>query len=341
MGTNLGGADLPLVGTQDGFVARYDGQTGAHLWSMRLGGPGSDRVYAVAVDPAGDVVVLGEFDQSIDLGAGAGQELVARGTSRDVFLAKYSGATGAHRWSRALGGNYDDSARGLAVNAAGDVLVAGTFSGTTLDLGAVTPLVSRGGTDIFVARFAGTGGAYQWGKAFGGWTDDRATGLALDRAGDVFVTGLFAATPQFGASSNDLLVLKVAGRDGATAWLRGYGATTADEAGASITVDAAGDAWVAGSFGKAAGDVANLGPGPLLCLGSRDMLLAKFSGVTGDVRATWALGGAGADDATGIAASLTAGQVYFIGTWGDRVSFGADPLTSTGYADGVLASFSE
>ena len=64
-------------------------------WAKRYGGAGDQAIWAVAFDPAGDVIVVGDFTHSIDFGAGP---LTASGSS--LFVAKLAGADGTPIWSR-------------------------------------------------------------------------------------------------------------------------------------------------------------------------------------------------------------------------------------------------
>ncbi|HLN81480.1 MAG TPA: hypothetical protein VK392_09850, partial [Thermoanaerobaculia bacterium] len=87
--------------------------TGAQIWARRLSGSGAfDNAYAsgIAVDGAGNVVVVGAFQNSVDFGGGS---LTSAGGT-DMFVAKYS-ASGAHLWSRRFGGASDDYAEAVTV----------------------------------------------------------------------------------------------------------------------------------------------------------------------------------------------------------------------------------
>src|SRR6185369_10039985 len=99
---------------------------GIPLWSKRVGGAGNERGYSIAVDQAGDVIVAGSFEQTVDFGGGP---LTSAG-SRDVFIAKYSGLTGAHVWSKRFGSVGDDYGYGVGADPDGNVVLAGAFAGT-------------------------------------------------------------------------------------------------------------------------------------------------------------------------------------------------------------------
>src|SRR6185369_14395845 len=89
---DFGGGPLTSAGGTDVFLASFT-PSGAHRWSRRAGGSGDDAGQAVAV--AGDLLVTGPFQGTIDFGAGP---LVAAGGG-DLFVARY-GAAGTLVWAR-------------------------------------------------------------------------------------------------------------------------------------------------------------------------------------------------------------------------------------------------
>jgi len=139
----FGGATLTSAGAGDAFVVKYS-PTGQHLWSQRFGGTAEDVAQGVAVDASGNVFVTGYFSGSVTFGGAA---LTAVGQT-DVFLAKYSPA-GVHQWSRSFGGFNPDRGYSVAVDAGGNVVIAGYLVGT-VDFGG-GPLTSAGLADAYGA----------------------------------------------------------------------------------------------------------------------------------------------------------------------------------------------
>jgi hypothetical protein len=142
--------DHPLIAggpATDIFVARID-PTGKPLWSRSFGDAAADQAaYAVAVDKFDNVYVGGSFDGTIDLGA---TKLVSAGGG-DAFLIKLD-PRGTPLWGRRAGDAAAQRVNGIVVDRNGVSTVVGSFDGT-LDFSA-PPVVSAGGTDIFLARFA-------------------------------------------------------------------------------------------------------------------------------------------------------------------------------------------
>src|SRR5262249_36134175 len=145
----------------------------------------------------------------------------------DGYVAKYSPA-GRLLWARDLAsssGNYVDG-WGVTVDGAGNVYVNGWFTGTAT-IG-TTSLTSAGGEDLYVAKLDSTGTAL-WAVDFGGsGTFEEPGGLAVDGAGNVYVTGLFEGTAAFGgvsltsAGGDDVFVAKLTSA-GTVAWAKRFG----------------------------------------------------------------------------------------------------------------------
>ncbi|AUX21890.1 hypothetical protein SOCEGT47_023860 [Sorangium cellulosum] len=195
---DLGGEPLRSAGDLDVFVASFDA-LGGHRWSKRFGDAGPQRARAVAVNGAGNVIVGGEFSGTIDLGGGPR----TAGEGDAVFVAELTGK-GEHRFSRSLG-EQGASLGQLLVDGAGNVLLSGGFRGN-VQIGGGS-LESAGGDDVFVAKLDPDGGAL-WSQRFGGAGADRATGIAIDPEGRVFVTGAFTGSVEFGEA-------RLAGGEGA------------------------------------------------------------------------------------------------------------------------------
>jgi hypothetical protein len=330
---NFGGGSLTSAGNYDLFVAKFS-PTGAHLWSRRVGGTGSESAEGVAVDPSGNVVVAGAFQGTVDFGGGA----VTSAGDSDLFVAKYAGATGAYQWARRYGGTGGDFAKGVAVDGSGNVAVAGYYTGTA-DFGA-GPMTSAGNYDIVVAKYAGTTGAPLWARRFGGAGYDLAYGVAVDGSGNVMVTGyfgLFGGAVDFGggaranAGAQDIFVAKYAASNGAHLWSRGMGGGANDQ-GNAVAVDRNGDVLVTGYFGG----TVNFGTASFTTIGMDDIFVAKYAGASG--APVWArqFGGWNSDKGYGVVADAS-GNVAVTGYYEYQIDFGGGPLNaSNGSGDGFL-----
>jgi hypothetical protein len=219
--TNAGGADVLLV------KFAPDGTT---LWARQLGSADYEYAHAVAVDADGNAFVAGSTSGALDGVANAGLD--------DLFLVKYA-PDGRRLWIRQLGSPSFDLATSVAVDAAGNALVAGHTTGN------LDGHPNQGAEDLFVAKYDAAG-TKLWSTQVGSAAFDFAYGLALDAAGNAFVAGHTdgAFDGNVYAGSNDLLLVKL-DPSGAKVWTRQFGTASLEDV-FSVALDAAGDAFVAG-----------------------------------------------------------------------------------------------
>jgi hypothetical protein len=262
---DFGGATITGAAPFSAFVASAS-PTGVHRWSRRLSGAATttfSQGNAIAVDGNGNVTVAGTFEGSTDFGAG----MVTSAGNGDIFVASYS-ATGAPRWSRVLGGSQDDSARGVASDAAGNIVVGGSFSGTVnVGKGDITGI---GPFDGFVMILDGTNGATRFARNLGADTSSTVVAVAADPTGNAVATGRIDGAANLGTGQLAPLGMPdvfVAGFDkstGAARFARRYGGTEFDS-GIAVAVATGGAMVVAGGFVG----TANFGLGPIVS-GPRD-----------------------------------------------------------------------
>ena len=265
---DFGGGTLTTAGQRDIYVAKLN-PLGAHIWSQRFGDDNSDYCTTVASDNSGNVIFARSYADSIDF---SGVPFVTTG-SNNVYVAKFD-PLGSHVWSQSFGDNQFQGLRGASVDAVGNVIITGYFSGT-MDFGG-GPLLGSSAADIFLAKFDPLG-THQWSKQFGDsfdyqWVDDVAT----DAAGDVFLTGDFYGTVDFGGGT----LTSVGGRDlyvaqfdafGSHVWSARYGDTNADAPNA-IAAGSSSCAAVAGEF---TGSI-DFGGGAMTSGGDFDGFVVKF-----------------------------------------------------------------
>ena len=226
-----------------------------------------------------------------------------------------------------------------AVDAAGNVYIAGSFSGTVV-LGSTT-LTSLGSEDVFLAKFNPRSNQFVWAQRAGGTSVDVATGLAVNGT-SVYMTGNFVSpTAEFGGTSltnagnYDAFVTKLtdAGSTSSFVWAKRVGGTDDDYASALAVSGTS--VYVAGSFRSATADFGGIS---LANTGFSDIFVTKLTdaGSTGSfVWAQWA-GSTGNEEATALA--ITGTNIYIGGDFaGPASTFGSTNLTSTGYTDGFVA----
>jgi uncharacterized protein (TIGR03437 family) len=168
------------------------------------------------------------------------------------------------RFSTVFGGLGQDYASAVTTDAQGNVYVAGLTYSSDFPVTAGAFQTKFGGTcDAFVTKF-GSDGAMLWATFLGGILDDWATGIALDGAGNVLVTGwtrsanfplanAIQSTLDNGASDDyDAFVAKL-DPTGSKLLYSTFLGGAADDGAAGIAVDASGNAYVAGTSNSASG----------------------------------------------------------------------------------------
>lgn len=223
-------------------------------------------------------------------------------------------------WSLTAGGAGDDSGRRVAVDASGNIVVAGHFS-TSIDFGA-GPLQSAGGVDIFIAKFDRMSRALLWNARAGGPGKEEVWDLAIDPAGNIFVAGR--------DSGGGALVLQL-DKGGQTIANKAFGG---DAYAMGVAADAMGNILVTGTF---KGSI-DLGGGPLESPGPlNDAFIARFDAAGNHVFSKRF--GTMNDEAGSAVAFLPSGDFLVVGSFDVEIDLGGGALTSAGQRDLFMAQF--
>jgi hypothetical protein len=225
----------------------------------------------------------------------------------------------------------------VAVANDGNVIVAGGFTGA-VDFGG-GPVSSFGSNDIFVAEYS-TSGIYQWARHFGNTGSNYAYGVAVDSTGNVFVTGAFQGTVDFGSGpltssgSYDIFVAKYSS-SGVNLWSKRFGgSSSACDYGYGISVDNNGNVLLTGFFSE----TVNFGGGTLTFsgYGPNNVFVAKLSGLNGSY--IWAKNFP-INNGTNIGYSIatdSSGNVFVTGVFQGGINFGGSTLMSIGMNNFLL-----
>ena len=179
-----------LTGTSNAFLVKLNPAGTALLYSSYLGGGGSDVGYGVAVDASGDAFVTGSTSSvNFPVSTGAYRGTYSGGTS-DAFVTKLGPSGGTLLYSTYLGGSDQDQAYAIALDSKGDAYVAGeTLSTNFPNTPALIQSAENGSFDGFVTVLNPAGTAAVYSTLLGGTLDDYACGIAVDAAGNAYVSG--------------------------------------------------------------------------------------------------------------------------------------------------------
>jgi hypothetical protein len=195
---------------EDAFVVAFDA-AGNMVWERVLASPNRDDCESIAVDPQGNVLVAGGFDD--DRGGlfvpksgaiftpsklsppwrdPANGRLAAKGRRVLIKLDPHGKTLWQkHAWTDGVA--YGDA---VAVDRAGNIVLAGRFDGRSLDVG-LGAMRGAGDSDIFVVKLR-PDGAPRWATTFGGPGEELLGSLVVDASGAPILAGMFEATVDFG-----------------------------------------------------------------------------------------------------------------------------------------------
>jgi hypothetical protein len=317
---DFGGGSLVCSGPADAtWLARFDAH-GNHLWSRVLGDSVELGTNKLAIDGAGNTLVALEYRGSVDLGAGP---VTATGF-RDGLIARYD-AAGTLLWGRSFGGaSAFVTVKAAGVDGAGNLIVAGTYTGD-IDFGGGAGLTYQAfTTNMFVVKFD-TNGDHLWSRRLTGGLVE-ITGVTGDAAGYTVVAGYHGSAFDFGggaldAGPYDVFVVRYS-PTGSHVWSRSFGDPGTYQYAFDVATDAAGSVFITGHFNS----TVDFGGGYLASAGGWDMFVAKFhqSGVH-----LWSrrFGDAGTQRAYSLAVDGN-GAVTVAGHFFGTVDFGGGALTA-------------
>jgi len=322
----LGFDTLVNKGYNDIFLVKYD-INGNALWAKSAGGTNDEDASSVVVDTAGDIYIIGYFEDTISFDS---ITLYSSG-GKDIFLTKYNN-NGNIIWAKSVGGSDNDWGLSLAVDASGSVLVTGDFESPTISFGSFV-LTNASNDNMFIAKYNQDGNV-QWARSSGGTTADGGFSVATDNLRNVYVAGWFyGQTLTFGSytlTNNGLLDMFLVKYDetGNVLWATSAGGANYDY-GKSVMVDNYGNSYLTGSFKS---PTITFDSVILTNAGGYDVFFAKYN-ENGIV--LWAANAGGVGSETGNSVAVDpSGSAYITGSFSSPTFLvGSDILVNNGDTD--------
>lgn len=330
--TTLETIDLASV---DIFVAKFD-RMGAFLWAKVFGSTNFDESGPyVAADSTGNVYLAGLFGRTAQFDA---KKITADGKA-DMFLCRLN-SSGDVQWVKKIGGIENDRATGLCINKDGTrINVVGTFEGVVrFDATDVTSFNDK--PDFFVVSYDNTG-VIKWWHRMGTPGIDRGIACAMDRKGNLIVTGAFAGAMSFiddapptnsnGELYTDIFLAKLDGVGGFS-WTKKFGGIN-EEFPFSVATDKNNNIYVGGYYDSSTVFGENVMEGE----GGREAVLFKVNEV-GDY--DWVVQATGPydDEIHGVVIDENSNPIV-CGVFDSKVTIGANVYDGQRFSDVFVTRF--
>ncbi len=235
----------PATGHPAAFVSKLNPSGTALIYSTYLGGSTQETAYGLSVDSSGNAYVVGQTaSKDFPTTTGALQTSLPAGL-RTSFVSKLNAAGNGLVYSTYLGGTSQvsylccDLAAAVAIDQTGNAYIAGTtvssgFPVTTgaaqtkftasLSSNAYVAKLNPSGTGLVYATYLGGSGQGQFNIGPAVFQGDQANAIAVDGAGNAYVTGL-AHSPDFPVTNGAFQTRnKAATTSGTVSQIPGYNA---------------------------------------------------------------------------------------------------------------------
>jgi hypothetical protein len=323
-----GGPDLTHNGFIDAFVAKVRADGTGLIYAGYIGGSEIDYGSAIAVDGMGNAYVAGSTESTAaSFPVKGGPDLSHNGGERDAFVAKVTADGTDLVYAGYIGGKGAESGSGIAVDGAGNAYVTGSTQSTEASFPVkVGPDLSYNGGeyDAFVAKVTADGTDLVYAGYIGGNSFDYGVDIAVDAAGNAYVTGSTQSTEasfpvkvgpdlSYNGGEHDAFVAKIT-TDGTGLVYAGYiGGSGDDRSYGGMAVDGAGNAYLTGwTSSTEASFPVKVGPDLTYNGGEHDAFVAKVTVAGTDLAYAGYIGGSNVDYGRGIAVDRL-GNAYVMG----------------------------
>jgi hypothetical protein len=305
-------------------------------WASASAGNNNDDSRVVTSDAAGNVYVIGDFTSTTFT---VGSTALTNLGGIDIFVAKYN-SSGQVLWAKSIGGTSNESGRGIALDANGNVYITGYFFSPSITVGPNTLNNTASGTsDIFIAKLDSSGNAL-WAKSIGGTDQDYAQRITTDATGNVYLTGnYYSSSIAFGSATltqsggGDMFIAKY-DSSGNALWAKSAVGAGYD-LGFCIATDPSGNVVVGGAFTS---DSLTFGTVTLTNTATmQEIFVVKYAG---DGTVLWAVQSvdSGTVNAWDICADAS-GNFYLAGSSRAAISFGSVHLPNAGNYDMIVVKY--
>ncbi len=320
-------------GSRDAVIGSYD-LNGNISWINSYGGSGDDRPEAMCIDPLGNIIIRGEFENTVAFGS---TNLSSSGV-HDLFLLKLTSG-GTFIWVRKEGGASDEACNNrIMTDNSGNIYVNGNTSGT-LTIGSRT-ITHYGAWGVYFVKYDSSGNT-KWFMNSGNTGSMAGPSIVVDNNKNAYITSMFSNSVTYYDNSNssinvsnngsnyDIAIFKI-DSNGNFVWSK-KGASTGSEITYNIAIDYKSNIYISGTFSGSFG----FGSLTKVTNGGIDgyILMIDSSGKEKTLRT---FGGTGNDEDFYSYIDNT-GFLYTCGYYNNSVTFGNSTLNAVGQGDAFFA----
>ncbi|MDC0051938.1 SBBP repeat-containing protein, partial [Acidimicrobiaceae bacterium] len=266
---DFGGGNVTSNGNWDAFLLKLN-SSGTFQWVKSYGSNYNDLGRDVAIDSNDNIYMLGNYRGTVDFGGGDENGAV----NGDIFLVKFN-SSGVFQWVYTAGASSADDSRALALDSNDNPYITGSFQ-STVNFGGGN-ITAANTDDLFILKL-NSSGAYQNIYTSNIFTTQKGKGLAVDSSGNIYATGTFSGTVDFGGgnittSGNDIYLLKL-NSSLAFQWVKRFAVDNGEASlalGLAVTVDEDGNVYSVGQIGS----TIDLGGGSQIFGGQNDAYIVK------------------------------------------------------------------
>ena len=237
-------------------------------------------------------------------------------------------------WSKRFGDFAPQYVTDVAVDAAGNIFVVGTFQGA-IDFGSGTPVTASSDYDAFIAKLDPDGNEL-WSRRFGAAGPDRIESIALTPSGDLVVGGSFSGAFSLDGANiahnggTDGFIFKFSSTNGALVWSNRFGDAQNQRCSSVAVIPATQDVICFGDF---AGTI-NFGAMTVTSVGLEDIILARYS-ATGNFLYAFRGGDAKQQTARSVMATASS-NLYVAALFDGAITWGVESIPSAGSGDVLI-----
>ena len=316
--TTYGGSgDAFVVKINPAGTASTNSTTPQLVYSTYLGGSGTDSGNAITIDSGGDAYITGSTSSS-DFATTSGVFQTTYGGSEDAFVAELNSTGSSLVYSTYLGGSGADSGTGIAVDSSNNAYVTGSTQSPNFPTLNPVQSTNHGSSDAFITKLNFGGTALVYSTYVGGSKADVGESIKVDSSGDAYIAGYTFSSdfplsnPVQGSNAGTVnaFVTEIDSA-GATIPFSTYFGGSSDDRAFGLALGPSGSVFIAGSsqspdFPTTVGVVQGTNQG------QSDAFVTRLNPAGPSVTYATLLGGAGVDQANGIAVD-SSGNAYITG----------------------------